>query len=431
MKSSRCQVRSSLLGSPSDPFTRALLAGEIRDCRLALSVSAWLTGAVRTGLGLAAEAAGNGCDGQCAPFAEAWHALLLIRVRELAGAARLLVAADDQASDDVDAAWAVARAEFALASGETAEAVVRATVGMEVAERSGAYALLPNLHAVLAVNAVRQSDMVAALQYARLLGDDALIGRTAYVPGQSAWASALVVEAATGPASAAHLAERLIVDDRLGPELLAAQPAAAAWLVRVARGAGNEELAARCAERAGTIARESWGFRSLHAAALHAEGLAEKSPEKLRAAAALHLDRWAGASAAEDQAALISRQRGGRDAAVAQLRQAATRYGEAGAPRDLARVTSKLRDLGVRSGRALRPVRRNGHRVGFLTDTEFSVADLVSQGLTNDQVGQSLYISGHTVAFHLKKIFRKLEVSSRVELAGAWGNLTADQRDAV
>jgi DNA-binding CsgD family transcriptional regulator len=41
-----------------------------------------------------------------------------------------------------------------------------------------------------------------------------------------------------------------------------------------------------------------------------------------------------------------------------------------------------------------------------------------------------MYISGHTVAFHLKKIFRKLEVSSRVELAGAWVNLTADQRDA-
>jgi DNA-binding CsgD family transcriptional regulator len=437
MGDGRCRVHAQFLSSLSDDFTTALLSGEMRDCPFALSVSAWLAGEVRRGIDLAAEAADpyrGGCGGDCSKLAAAWHALLLIRVRDLKEGARVLdeVSARTGATDDeaLSAALLACRAELALVSGDIGEAVAQAAAGAGVAERAGVHTVLPNLHAVLAVSAVRQSDMAAALQYARLLGDDALIGRTLYVAGECAWAAAQAFEADTGPTSVAHIVERLIIDDRLNRALLIAQPAAAAWLVRVARGIGDEDLASRSVERAHLIARASWGFRGLHAAALHAEGLFEHNPDKLRAAAALHLDRWAAASAAEDQAKVWSGQRLGRDLAVAQLRHASTLYGEVGAARDLARAASKLRDLGVRSGRVMRPMRRNGHRIGFLTDTEFSVAKLVSQGLTNDQVGQKMYISGHTVAFHLKKIFRKLEVSSRVELAGAWVNLTADQRDA-
>ncbi|MDF3293865.1 response regulator transcription factor [Streptomyces silvisoli] len=337
------------------------------------------------------------------------------------------VPADVPDGDGVSAALMVCRAELALASGDVGGAVAKAGVGVGLAEQAGVHVLLPNLHVILAVGAVRQSDMTAGLEYARLLGDDALIGRTVYVRGQCAWATAQAFEADNGAASISHLVERLIIDDRLNRELLVAQPSAAAWLVRVARGMGEEGLALKCVERADMLARGSWGFRTLHAAALHAEGLFENNPDKLRAASDLHLDRWAAASASEDQAKVWSAQRMGRDRAVEQLKNAAAAYEEVGAARDLARVASKLRDLGVRSGRVMRPMRRNGHTIGFLTDTEFAVANLVSQGLTNVQVGRQLYISTHTVAFHLKKIFRKLEVSSRVELACAWVNLTSDQ----
>jgi len=50
------------------------------------------------------------------------------------------------------------------------------------------------------------------------------------------------------------------------------------------------------------------------------------------------------------------------------------------------------------------------------TDTERSVIELVAQGLTNKQVAEQLFMSRHTVDFHLRAIFRKLGVSSRVEL---------------
>jgi DNA-binding CsgD family transcriptional regulator len=52
-----------------------------------------------------------------------------------------------------------------------------------------------------------------------------------------------------------------------------------------------------------------------------------------------------------------------------------------------------------------------------LTDTERDVATLVAQGLTNPQVAGRMFISPHTVKFHLAQVFRKLDIGSRVELA--------------
>jgi DNA-binding CsgD family transcriptional regulator len=54
---------------------------------------------------------------------------------------------------------------------------------------------------------------------------------------------------------------------------------------------------------------------------------------------------------------------------------------------------------------------------GSLTGTERSVIDLVAQGLTNREAGERLFLSHHTVGYHLRSIFSKLDVHSRVELA--------------
>jgi DNA-binding CsgD family transcriptional regulator len=52
-----------------------------------------------------------------------------------------------------------------------------------------------------------------------------------------------------------------------------------------------------------------------------------------------------------------------------------------------------------------------------LTGTEESITELVAQGLTNRQTAERLFLSRHTVDSHLRSIFRKLDVSSRVGLA--------------
>jgi len=51
-----------------------------------------------------------------------------------------------------------------------------------------------------------------------------------------------------------------------------------------------------------------------------------------------------------------------------------------------------------------------------LTDTELATAQLVADGLTNREVAQQLFMSPHTVDAHLRHIFRKLDISSRIEL---------------
>ena len=54
---------------------------------------------------------------------------------------------------------------------------------------------------------------------------------------------------------------------------------------------------------------------------------------------------------------------------------------------------------------------------GALTGTECLVATLVAAGRTNPQVAAELLISRRTVESHLYRIFFKLEVTNRTELA--------------
>ncbi|MCF6524118.1 response regulator transcription factor [Streptomyces sp. JJ36] len=63
--------------------------------------------------------------------------------------------------------------------------------------------------------------------------------------------------------------------------------------------------------------------------------------------------------------------------------------------------------------------RRAGPRTGWhsLTEAELRVARLVALGLSNRAVAAELVLSRHTVDSHLRHIFRKLGVNSRVQVA--------------
>lgn len=52
-----------------------------------------------------------------------------------------------------------------------------------------------------------------------------------------------------------------------------------------------------------------------------------------------------------------------------------------------------------------------------LTEAERSVTRLVCERLTNKQMADRLFVAPATVHWHLKNIFRKLEVGNRTQLA--------------
>jgi len=73
---------------------------------------------------------------------------------------------------------------------------------------------------------------------------------------------------------------------------------------------------------------------------------------------------------------------------------------------------SLARKLGLRVPRAAR-------RTGELTPRESEVHELLAQGLTNDEIAKQLYISLSTTKVHVKHIYEKLGVRSRLEAARA------------
>ena len=118
---------------------------------------------------------------------------------------------------------------------------------------------------------------------------------------------------------------------------------------------------------------------------------------------------------AEDLGVLHARQ-GDRDRAVHHLEEALGGYQLTGATADMARIRRRLRKLGVRRRHRTQSADRPVSGWQSLTDAERAASELVAQGLSNRQAANRMYISSHTVAFYMRQAFRKLNISSRVEL---------------
>jgi DNA-binding CsgD family transcriptional regulator len=71
--------------------------------------------------------------------------------------------------------------------------------------------------------------------------------------------------------------------------------------------------------------------------------------------------------------------------------------------------------------------KRNREARDELTAQEANIARLASAGLSNPEIGARLFISPRTVEYHLHKVFSKLEISSRGQLALA---LPGEHREA-
>ncbi|PSB06824.1 helix-turn-helix transcriptional regulator [Pleurocapsa sp. CCALA 161] len=64
----------------------------------------------------------------------------------------------------------------------------------------------------------------------------------------------------------------------------------------------------------------------------------------------------------------------------------------------------------------LSAVESNSAEIKLLTPREIAIAKLVAQGLTNAEIGKKLWIQENSVKQALKRMFRKLNISSRTSL---------------
>ena len=63
------------------------------------------------------------------------------------------------------------------------------------------------------------------------------------------------------------------------------------------------------------------------------------------------------------------------------------------------------------------PEQPQDHGIPALTPREQEIAALVAQGMTNRRIAAELVLSEHTVATHVRRILKKLDLHSRAELA--------------
>lgn len=105
------------------------------------------------------------------------------------------------------------------------------------------------------------------------------------------------------------------------------------------------------------------------------------------------------------------------ESAIAELTTAAAALHACGAWRYRDAAELELRRLRRHIHHRTRPGETGGHGLVSLTQRERQVADLVVSRHTNPEIATALFLSPKTVETHLRHIFHKLEITSRVELA--------------
>ena len=198
-------------------------------------------------------------------------------------------------------------------------------------------------------------------------------------------------------------------------------------LTRALLASGRREDAARTAAAthacADTVSLPTaTGMASLAAAAiaLDADEPATAVERALTAAAAFEsVDALWDAARARELAGRALARAGDTDRATRELELAATAFDSFGSLRYRDEVERELGKLGHRIPRRTRRGNANGEGIETLTARELQVAQLVVDRRTNPEIAAQLFLSHKTVESHLRNIFRKMNVASRIELARA------------
>lgn len=390
----------------------------------ALTVSgllAWHDGRLSDALSLlraATRRADLGNDGPRQLFPRLSAAPVLIAAGQLDIAQTVV----DRARRDVarlgDRLWAAGPPTMAallrLAKGRVRGASAAASAGLALSERMGTRLHVPAARSVLMAVALLRGRLDEAAEHLEAWRREPPSDSVGVSTGARLWAEARLADARDDDATAFGLVRTLGRDQGAQRRLFVERPAAAAWLVRASVAGGDRSLAEAFVRTAEQLASINADYAGPAAAARHARGVLEDDAGVLTLAAESHRQPWARASACEDAGAAHVGA-GNRCVGVPLLVEAQAIYHATGAELDAARVMRRLEEADRRPRRASRHAPRFGW--ASLTETEVRVARAVGAGRTNAEVARLLYMSRHTVDAHLRKIFQKLAIRSRVMLA--------------
>jgi DNA-binding CsgD family transcriptional regulator len=224
---------------------------------------------------------------------------------------------------------------------------------------------------------------------------------------------------ARGDALEAHQRMRSLGDEErtLAAALFPMDVADVPRMTEIALQANDSELAETTCRLSERLVAINPSVASIRAANSHVVGLIKRDAARLREAADLYADgkRPLARASALEHAGCIHLDDGEVDHATRAFDRSLVLFAEAGASWDANRLRGRLRTLGVR--RRLVAAARPASGWASLTDGELAVARLVAEGLTNREAASRLFVSQHTVSGHLRSVFAKLNVNSRVDLA--------------
>ncbi len=320
----------------------------------------------------------------------------------------------------ITVAWqSVMRSDASLRLGEIRRAETEARQGLEVfLEGSGdagvAWSVAHLMHALLARGAVEEAEALhgstqpgtpPSLPFALLLAARANLHLDRGRPGEA-------------------LSDALAAGELVSPAI--GNPAVCGWRTPAAlalAALGRRDEARAMAEAELEEARR-FGVSDAIGVALRTSGRiagGREGVELLRAAVAAHDGTDGGLERARATLELGSalRRAGERTEARQVLREALDATARIGASGLADRAHEELAAAGARPRRDRQML--SGRE--SLTSGEDRVATLAAQGLSNREIAQRQFVTVKAVQWHLRNVYRKLEVSSREELPEALGVL--------
>ncbi|MFT2016903.1 LuxR C-terminal-related transcriptional regulator [Streptomyces sp. 796.1] len=373
----------------------------------------------------------------------------------------------------------ITRGRLLVGTGRTEQAAAEVRAGVARAQRADAHVTAAQGLSLLSQVTLDQGHWSEAADQIWQARSEIMAQPGALVRHE--WADFRVTAAGMDAAGAVGLLVKRFPQLLTKTSVLLLDPGRAAHLVRLCRAAGETALAEAVTRRVTRLADQNAGYEGIAAAAGHARGLLHQDVDALEYAAVAHSVPWAAAAASEDLGTLFLERPAERFATRRHLGAALEGYRSIGAFAAVTRVETLLRHVGSggpqqpRRGTqaaapapasapvpvpapapapaqtsapaptsvpapvpttasasslaptptpAAGPARRLGRAGGTrsrteLTEIEHRIASLVAEGLTNQQVANRVARSPHTVNYHLRQIYRKLNVDSRVKLARA------------